>query len=218
MTRGAVVPLTAEQRVKRALYLAGKITIDELDAYVRKDGAPRTCPVIYYRLEYPNGGTDPTAPHPAAIWSKPGSSFKNCTADCFAGAAWVGGFDRVQPARAAHVWDGHLNCDSMLIEAEHHGRCFELLEQPELGCMVVYASEDYDRDGKRDRVGHVGTVVSVPAAWNPNDRECWAQLGVVDIAGRSGRANRRTNGLTWFGRDRYGRPKNSRFVRAIMKP
>lgn len=218
LTRGLVVPLTAAQRVKRALYLAGEATLSDLDQFVRKEGAPETCPVIYYRLEYPNGGVDPTAPDPAARWSKPGSKFVNITADCFAAAAWIGGFDRFQERRASHVWGGRLNCDSMLIDANEKGRCFVFIEHPEPGCMVAYESEDYDGDGDRDRVGHIGTVVSVPSIWDPTNRECWAQLGVVDIASRKGRANCRTNGLTWFGRDRRGYPKNSKFVRSVMRP
>jgi hypothetical protein len=200
------------------MYLAGEATLAELDVFVRKENAPETCPVIYYRLEYPNGGTDPTAPDPAARWSKPGSKFVNVTADCYAGAAWICGFDRFQERRGSHVWGGRFNCDSMLIDALGKGRCFEVLDQPEPGCMVVYESQDYDHDGDRDRVGHIGTVVSVPSVWDYDNRECWAQLGVVDIAQRGGRANCRTTGLTWYGCDRRGIPKSSRFVRSIMKP
>lgn len=218
MTRGLVLPLTAEQRVKRALYLAGEITIRELDGFVRKAGAPDICPVIYYRLEFPNGGTDPTAPDPAARWTKPNKDFINITADCMAAVAWIGGFDRLQRERGAHVWGGRFNCDSMLIDALEYGRCFEVLPAPEPGCIVVYDSEDYDHDGTRDRVGHTGTVVRVPSVWDPSARECWAQLGVVDVALRSGRANCRTNGLAWFGRDRRGYMKNSKFLRSIMTP
>lgn len=218
LARGLVVPLTADQRVRRALYLAGEATLSELDVFVRKENAPESCSVLYYRLEYPNGGVDPTAPDPGARWSKPGSAFVNRTADCMAGVAWVGGFDRYQPQRGIHIWGGRFNCDSMLIEATSSARCFEQLDAPEPGCIVVYGSEDYDHDGDRDRVGHTGTVVSVPSVWDPDNRECWAQLGVVDIAGRTGRANCRTTGLTWFGRDRRGMPKNSRFLRSVMKP
>lgn len=216
--RGLVVPLTSDDVVNRALYLAGELSLHDLDDHVRKEGAPEDCPVLFYRLEFPNGGTDPTAPDPGARWSKPGSTFVNRTADCVAGVAWCSGFDRFQPERAAHVWEGRLNCDSMLIEALDHGRCFEVLDRPEPGCIVVYGSRDYDSDGRRDRVGHTAIVTSVPAEWDAAARECWAGLGVVDIAARSGRANARANGTTWFGNDKRGERKDSRFLRSIMEP
>jgi hypothetical protein len=216
--RGLVVTLTPDEVVARALYLAGELTLPEVDDQIRREDAPDECPVLYYRLEYPNGGTDPTAPDPGARWSKPGSAFVNRTADCVAGVVWCSGFDRFQPERAAHIWGGRLNCDSMLIEALNHGRCFEILDRPNPGCIVVYDSQDYDGDNHRDRVGHTGIVTSVPAEWDPSARECWAELGVVDIAARSDRANARANGVTWFGQDRRGHDKNARFLRSTMQP
>lgn len=217
--RGLVVPLTPEQRRNRALYLAGELPIEALDVFVRKEHAPTFCPLLYYRLEYPNGGVDPTAPDPAARWSKPGSSFINRTLDCFAAACWCAGFDRVQPVRARHVWDGHLNCDSMLLEALGAGRCFEIRPVPERGDMVVYASEDYNDDGERDRVGHIETMVEVPAQWDPKNPACWAAIQTVGARGRQkGRANKRYNGSAFFGVDAHGVAKEAKFVRSIMKP
>lgn len=216
--RGLVVSLTPDEIVNRALYLVGELTLSDIDDEVVKDGAPEDCPVLYYRLEYPNGGTDPTAPDPGARWSKPGSTFVNRTADCVAAVAWCSGFDRYQPDRAADVWGGRLNCDSMLIEATQYGRCFEILDRPEPGCIVTYGSEDYDGDGQRDRVGHTGIITSVPAEWDAAARECWADLGVVNIAASAARANSRAVGTTWFGNDRRGHAKQSVFLRSIMEP
>jgi len=199
--RGKVIPLTGAQRAARARWLAS-------------DAAP----TIYYRLDYPNGGADPEAADPAARWSHPGSTFVNVTADCMAGAAWCAGFDRYQPVRFKHIYDGYINCDSIRLDIAGPGACFERLDAPEPGCMILYGSLDYDGDGRRDRVGHIGTVTDVPAAWRPDDRACWKALGVVDIAARKGRANARTTGDVWFGLDRRGKPKNAWFARSIMRP
>jgi hypothetical protein len=84
--------------------------------------------------------------------------------------------------------------------------------------MVVYGSLDYDGDHRWDRIGHIGTVVEVPAEWHAADRACWQALAVVDIAGRKGRANARTTGGVWHGVDRQGKPKDAWFVRSIMRP
>jgi hypothetical protein len=218
LARGIVVPLTSHQRVKRALYLAGEVTIHELDVFVRKDGAPEVCPVLFYRLDWPNGGVDPTAPDPAARWSKPGTTFVNRTLDCMAASAWCGGFDRFQPTRGSHVWGGRFNCDSMLIDALEKARCFEVIEAPERGCIVVMVSVDYDHDGDRDRVGHTETVIEVPPVWDPDNRDCWAALQTVGARHVDGRSNQRYNGLAFYGRDKRGIPKDAKFLRSIMKP
>jgi len=199
--RGQVIALTAAERVARARYLASP-----------------TAPAIYYRLDYPNGGANPEAADPAARWAHPGSSFTNVTADCIAGAAWCAGFDRYQPVRFAHIYEGSINCDSIRLDVAGPGRCFERLAAPAPGCMVVYGSLDYDGDHRWDRIGHIGTVVEVPAEWDARERACWQALGVVDIAGRKGRANARTTGGAWFGADRQGKAKDAWFVRSTMHP
>ncbi|MGN6107871.1 MAG: hypothetical protein ACTHU0_22375 [Kofleriaceae bacterium] len=181
--------------------------------------ASSTCADIYYRLEYPNGGHDPKATDPASRWTKPGSTFVNRTADCIAAAAWCGGWDRYQPTRFAHLYEGSINCDSMRYDAGGPAKCFERLDSPRPGCMVVYGSVDYDHDRRWDRRGHIGTVVEVPARWDPKSHEAWRRLVVVDIADRSPhRANRATTGVSWFGRERRGVPRDSWFVRSVMTP
>lgn len=198
--RGQVLGLTPEQVVARTRYLAS----DE-------------CVTGYYRLEYPNGGTDPTASDPFARWSKPGSSFINITADCIAGALWCQGVDRKQPERFP-IWGGAINCDSLLMDARDQAACFRLLDRPEPGCMLVYDSVDYDHDGDRDRVGHIMTITDVPAEWDPASLECWRAIKGADVAARRGRANMATTGLGWFGLDKRGVPKDSQFVRCVMEP
>lgn len=200
MPRGTVIDLDADQRVARAVYLA----------------SPQ-CVTMYYRLDYPNGGTDPLAKDPAARWSHPGSKFVNITCDCIGAAAWIAGFDRYQPVRFSDIYDGYINCDSIRIDIAKGGKRFQRLHKPQPGCMILYGSVDYDGDGKRDRVGHIGTVVAVPAVWNPDDPKSWQALKVVDVAARKGRANAMTTGLPWFGKDRRGAPKNSWFAVSVMR-
>lgn len=207
--RGRVVgPLSPAQIVARARYLAGlpDATIDTLDEHVRKDGALAMCPTIYYRLRNYNGGKDPTAPDPATRWSKVGSTLVNVTSDCIGGAAWCGGFDRYQPERFAHIYDGWVNTDSMRMDARGPMKCFIRLARPEPGCFVVFAS-----GAGSHAVGHIGTVIGAPAEWDEDERDCWKRLEVVDIAARSGRANKLTTGLAWFDQDAW-------FIRSTMKP
>jgi hypothetical protein len=196
--RGAVVHLTPDQVVNRALYLAGERALWDLDEHVRKrdrilDGEPE-CPVIYYRLEGHNGGTDPFAPDCASHWQSAGGN-NNVTSDCVGGAAWCSGFDRYQPERFAHIYSGWINTDSMLMDARGPGKCFEDVGRPELGTMIVC------RSGTRGHtIGHVGIVVGYKLAeWNPDDVACWEAIDVVDVAARAGRANRRTTGRGWYG-------------------
>ena len=207
MVRGVVVSLTPAQRVQRALYLVGRAAIDTLDPDVRKAGAPPMCPDGFYLLKDHNGGKDPTAPDPFDRWRKPGKTFENRTADCIGGAAWIGGFDRYQPTRFAHIYSGWINTDSMSQDAKGPAKCFEAIDSPEPGSFVVCVS------GSRGHaVGHIGTVVEVPAEWDPTVRECWNALGVVDVAARTPqKANQMTTGRGWFN-------TGALFVRSIMQP
>jgi len=191
VTRGLVLSMALEQVRDRALYLASD-----------------RCVTGYYLLHEHNGGKDPTAPDPFDRWSKPGSSFVNITADCIGGAAWCGGFDRYQPKRFAHIYGGWINCDSMLLDARGPAKCFVELDRPEPGCFVVCAS-----GSRGHKVGHIGTVVTVPAEWDKQIGECWAALGVVDVAstGAGNRANTLRTGRGWF-------DTNAAFVRSTMQP
>jgi hypothetical protein len=207
MARGNVVALTAAQRVARARYLIGCGTIDSLDEHVRKTGAPVTCPYGYYLLKEHNGGKDPTAPDPFDRWRKPDSDHVNRTADCIGGAAWIGGWDRYQPVRFAHIYSGWINTDSMRMDAGGKARCFRRLERPEPGCYVVCAS-----GSPGHKVGHIGTVLAVPDGWDRKERDAWLALKVVDVAGRGAKkANDLTTGRGWYGADAW-------FVVSTMTP
>lgn len=209
MTRGLVLPLTQEQVAARARYLAGLAIASALDPYVR---APAMhCVEGYYQLKDHNGGKDPTAADPFDRWpfqAKDGSWLTAITADCIGGAAWCGGFDRFQPIRFSHIYGGWVNTDSMLMDARGPAKCFVEVDRPEVGCFVVCKS------GSRGHVvGHIGTIVSVPAEWTRKERECWKAIGVVDVAstGSGNRANTLRTGVGWY-------DTNAGFIKSVMQP
>jgi len=224
-SRGTVVPLTPEQTVRRWLYLAGELPITALDDYVRKDGAATMCPTIYYLLREHNGGKDPTAPNPADYWSsdaelarcrretaaalkggpRPTPPFVNRTADCVAAVAWGQGWDRYQPRRGSHIYDGWINTDSMREDAAGPAKCFRRIDRPEPGALVVFGSDPL-RKAHGISIGHVAGVVGYAfPEWDPRVRECWDAIRVVDISARGAgtRANLARRGGLWFGKDSW---------------
>ncbi len=221
MSRGLVLPLTLAQVALRARYLGGQIAANQLDSYVRRP-QPK-CPDGYYLLKSSNGGKDPTAPDPFDRWTKPDEpvvdihgnltggvihhDFVNRTADCVGGAAWCGGFDRYQPKRFAHLYDGWINTNSMIEDARGLAKCFVELDRPEPGCFVVCAS------GSRGHaVGHIGTVITTPPEWDTRVLDCWRHVLIVDVASRSPHpANAVSSAAGWFG-------TGGGFFRSIMTP
>jgi len=194
MTRGLVLPMTMDDVCARALYLASD-----------------HCVTGYYHLKAPyNGGKNPSAEDPFDRWlfaGKDGVEHTAITADCIGGAAWCGGFDRYQPVRFKHIYGGWINTDSMLLDARGPAKCFVELDRPEPGCFVVCAS-----GSRGHKIGHIGTVVTVPAEWDKTIAECWIALGVVDVAstGEGKRANTKRTGRGWFG-------TNAGFIKSIME-
>jgi hypothetical protein len=210
--RGIVLPLSAEQRLNRMLYLAKLKPISVLDEFVmRMPDTPQTCPDIYYLLHDFNGGKNPQAPDPADRWVKPGGKHVNRTCDCIGGMAWAGGWDRYQPIRFSHIYQGWINTDSMRADARGPELCFIKLDKPELGCYVVYGSDPHKKTHGVP-VGHIGGVVGVPDDWNERDRDCWKAMKIVDVANRTPKpANKLTSALGWWGKDAW-------FVRSVMQP
>lgn len=207
--RGRVVKLTRDQVVKRAMYLAGHASIEELDDHVRKVDAPSECPTIYYLLKGHNGGKDPTAPDPSDRWSNPGSPFVNRTCDCSGGNAWMHGFDRYQPKRFAHIYDGWINTDSKMADASGSQKCFRSVGRPEPGTIIVYKT-------RGATIGHEGTVVGYRgdlSKWDPKVRANWRLIDVVDVSARGAgqRANLLRDGSWWYG-------VGSMFLESIMVP
>lgn len=205
--RGHVLPLSRQQRLQRAFYLAQLADLSTLDPFVRRDGAPKQCPDIFYLLKDHNGGKDPTAADPADRWHADGSTFENRTCDCIGGAAWIGGWDRYQPIRFAHVYGGWINTDSMRIDARGAMKCFVKITAPEPGCYVVAGS-----GSPGHAIGHIGTVVGGCEGFERSKRECWQNLEVVDVASRGTRAaNQLTTGRGWYGCDAW-------FIVPVMRP
>lgn len=227
---GLVLPLTPQEIVKRAMFLAGQGTIADLDAHVKKDAltlavwgykdGSSKCLSLFYQLSPHNGGRDPKAPDPGERWIREGGSHVNRTVDCSGGVAWMCGFDRFQPVRAKEVYGGWLNTDSKIELARKKRKCFLELDAPELGCIITCKTGSVGHVG----AGHEGVVVGLPLRdWDPADVTCWKELMVVDCAARgTNPANSLTNGLGWYqpwitGYKRDGK-SDTCFLRNIMKP
>lgn len=216
MTRGVVLGLTPQQIAARAKYLGNVTPMWELDDHVREP-APHVVDGFYLLSEH-NGGKDPTAPDPWDRWHKPDSTFENRTADCIGGASWCGGFDRYQPERFAHLYDGWINTDSMILDALTSAKCFELLDRPEPGCFMVAPTH---APGPFLHCGHISTVWAVPPEWDHDVLDCWRHVLAVDVAARSPHpANAGTSGAVWFGarKTAANAVHYTCFVRSVMVP
>jgi hypothetical protein len=159
---------------------------------------------IHYQLKDKNGGRNPDAPDPASHWINDHGD-RVATCDCAGFVAWCLGFDRYQPGTFEY-WDGWINTDSAIFEAENNGEWFERLAAPELGCLIVYPSH-----GKAPNrlIGHVGIVVAVPEN---------ARIRVIHCSSgndrRTGHAIQETDDAAW--RDAADKPpKRTRFLRYL---
>lgn len=209
MARGVVVPLTRADRRQRALYLAGEATIDTLDVFVRKAGAAKMCPSLTYRLKVFNGGKDPRAADPSTGIL----GYRFC--DCMGGACWCQGCDRYQPARFS-PYKGWMNTDSAMIEARMKSpRCWIRVPTPIAGDVMVCETGSPGHE----KCGHVSTIVGYKLdRFDWKDRDCWEAIEAVDVAFRSGRANRRTTGRGWFAPAQITPQPLTMFLRWIGTP
>lgn len=167
---------------------------------------------VHYHLEYPNGGTDPSADHPQD------TATGGC--DCIGFCAWAKGFDRFQPgkrkrwsdtlkkwgiARKFPLYDGYINTDSMIDEARKYGKWFTILSEPEDGCFIVGHSQ-FNLLRKR-KIGHIGVVVDA-SEWATKKL---AGLKVVHCSpsnvnkpgNKNGSAVWKTDGTLWGGYKDY---------------
>jgi hypothetical protein len=153
--------------------------------------------------------------------------------DCAGYVAWAWGFDRFQEAnmwytrrpgqfnpavpikeghpvgyRAFDYYGGWINTDSMMEDSlDNNNDWFINLDSPVPGCIVSYGSTG---KGSSRRIGHEGLVIAAPAVFDRENPEHWRRLEVIDC--RSAKpAILVRDGMTWFGKDRKGRPKQSQF-------
>ncbi len=156
-------------------------------------GAP-----ITYHLEYPNGGTDPDANAPC--------DEQTGYLDCSGFTSWCEGYDRYQPGKFKY-WDGYLNTDSKIAEAEAEAKWFTPLAAPEVGCLLV--GETFRRLTGQRVIGHESVVVNTDH-WNDQGL---AGIAVVHCSPSNvkknpqGSAIWKTNGVIWSIYKKY------RFVR-----
>ena len=208
ITRGLIVYLTPEQRVTRMKFMARLTTMSTLDEFVPKsENINERCPSVFYRLKDNNGGKNPQAPNHGTVWYQIGTNGKKqrrLTSDCVGGMAWCCGFDRYQPDRFSHIYGGWINTDSMLIDARGPAKCFQLLDRPEPGCLIVFGSGT----GKH-KVGHAGGIIEVPAEWDPSVKTCWDALVIADQASRGSRPGNDISKMDWM-------PLKPSFLRPVI--
>lgn len=142
--------------------------------------------VPVYRLPHPNGGHDPTAPHPFAAHNG------RAVLDCSGFACWAVGWSRRRPGynEGPGSWvSGHVNTDSLWQDACGRGGL------PGRGELVVLATDPQPGDllvlpgrraaGIRLSPGHVGILASVPAGIPPGTPEWWQVATAVHCSSRN---------------------------------
>jgi hypothetical protein len=154
--RGKIIELTQEQIVQRALAQRGR-------------------PVLY-RLKYPNGGEDPEAAGPEAMYEG------QRVADCMAVAAHSAGFDRAQHGKfppTPSVSSGSINTDSMIDEAKLHGKWFTIKKEPELGDFLVTHTFWKKLPIPRRVIGHIGVITGYGYKLSP--QEAYVARGLAGL-------------------------------------
>ncbi len=166
--------------------LSDREVIDRANGCV---GAP-----VKYHLSYPNGGADPDAAMPC--------DEQTAGLDCSGFNAWVHGYDRLLEGISYTLdkWDGYVNTDSKIAEAEVEGVVFTVHDEPQLGDIIVGESYRKLLAIKRT-IGHEGTVVGIDN-WKKNGLK---GLAVVHCSPSNTKLNPdkspiwKTNGTIWAG-------------------
>jgi hypothetical protein len=135
MNRGAIIKLSADEMVDRALSACA----------VPKDRYER---IWYCNTPGKNGGSRPAADHCASVWQDKHVTWK--TADCVGFLAWCMGFDRYQPP----TW---WNQNFILRDARGPRKFWKLVESPAVGDVALVPDLPATAT-TRKRVGHVGLV------------------------------------------------------------
>lgn len=117
------------------------------------------------------GGRDPDATSPADERGR---------CDCSGLTAWLHRIDRRQVVDGAEIW---LGTGGIIEDAMGPRRWYEQIDRPELGALVVYAS---DKAAGRP-YGHVGMVTGgLTAEWDPRSLALWRALRVTHCHGPTG--------------------------------
>lgn len=143
MVRGARIPITREGIVARALSQLTAVPPAPSDSPIGSGQRP-----IHYRLPFPNGGDDPTAPGCWA-WAYGG---RTPVADCIGQALWSVGIDRKQPGFTGPN-GGWLDCPGVMFDAQGAQRWFAQIELALAlpGDLLVNAN-------------HIGVLLATPLA------------------------------------------------------
>jgi hypothetical protein len=132
-------------------------------------------------------------------WSKYGF-------DCWAVAdSYAYDNPRTDPGFNAGPWatvTDDRNCDAAIEEAEHIGKHYQVIDTPELGCLIVMPSIR-DKHGTRIRIGHVWHAVGVPEVWVPS-RPRYDTIDTVQCQARTSPAIKRGPGPKGDGRTYQG--------------
>lgn len=165
------------------------------------------------------GGRKPDALTPVTtITKKDGSTATGC--DCMGFVAWAWGFDRFQ--RDYPIYGGWINTDSMLGywrdgKRELVAGFFETVKEILPGDLLVYPSVDLDRDGKRDRVGHVAMVTDA-SLYDGS----YGSLTVIHCASshykKQGDAIQETTGALWDRAKTFRGKTDPRFAATVVRP
>lgn len=151
------------------------------------------------------GGRNPDAPAP---WTSKGARIGS---DCVGAFLWAWGIDRFQPSFP--LYGGWINTDSAIGEARTTAQWFRIVEHPEPGDAVVFPSVDFDHDGDRDRIGHIGMVSFVPRLWDGD----FADLRVIHCAASGRVAVRESSGGVWNNRDMFKGRRNPKWSSLILR-
>ena len=151
------------------------------------------------------GGRNPDAVKP---WTKKGTRLGS---DCVGFVLWAWGMDRFQPSFP--LYGGWINTDSAIGEARTSAKWFRIVDVPQPGDLVTVPSVDLDRDGDRDRIGHVGIISEVPALWDGD----YADLRVIHCSASGRPAVKETSGKIWDGRQTFKGRTNPKWASVILR-
>jgi hypothetical protein len=152
------------------------------------------------------GGRYPQAETPETKNGKTGC-------DCSGFVAWCFGYDRYQEH---FPFGGWINTDAMIFAARRGGEWFDETELPHVGSLVVFPGIDLNKDGARERVGHVGVVSAIEGG----SGSIWERMKVIHCSSgnqkRFGYAVAETNGGVFANREKFSGQENPRWKSTFL--